>query len=189
MTTTIDTTQTSEARQRHGVLAWLWRVVVYLFLLTTISVLAAAVLVPRVAGATPYTILTGSMKPTMPPGTLVVVKPVEFDAIRVGDVVTYQLRSGEPAVVTHRVVAAGATISGEASLQTQGDANPQPDRHRVREEQVRGVVWYSVPHLGRVSNFLTVEQRDVAVTGAAVILGGYALVMFVAGFRERRTRS
>ncbi len=45
-----------------------------------VLVLGVVVVVPKVGGATAYTVLTGSMRPTMPPGTLVVVKPVKPDA-------------------------------------------------------------------------------------------------------------
>jgi len=87
---------------RHVVRAVSWVV-----LLGATALVTLAVLVPRVAGATPYTVLTGSMSPAYPPGTLVVVRPVDLADVRVGDVVTYQLRSGEPAVATHRVVGVG----------------------------------------------------------------------------------
>ncbi|MFL6025080.1 MAG: hypothetical protein ACJ72O_17190, partial [Marmoricola sp.] len=68
-----------------------------------VVVLALAVVVPKLGGATSYTILTGSMRPHMPPGTLVVVKPDKPDQVRVGDVLTYQIESGKKAVATHRV--------------------------------------------------------------------------------------
>ncbi|RYJ02767.1 MAG: signal peptidase I, partial [Actinomycetales bacterium] len=67
---------------------------VWVLLLGFVAMLVVSVLVPRLAGATPYTVLTGSMRPTMPPGTLVVAKPVDPEALEVGDVVTVQLRSG-----------------------------------------------------------------------------------------------
>ena len=38
-------------------------------LVAAAAVLAVAVLVPRLAGATPYTVLTDSMRPAYPPGT------------------------------------------------------------------------------------------------------------------------
>lgn len=150
--------------------------------------LAAAVLVPRLAGATPYTVLTGSMRPALPPGTLVVVRPVALDDVAVGDVVTYQLRSGDPAVVTHRVLAVGVRADGERVLTTQGDANDVPDAEPVREEQVRGRLWYAVPLLGRASTALTGSERRTVVDAAAVGLLVYA-GWVLAGPAVRRARS
>src|SRR5690348_1134464 len=86
-----------------------------------VLVLALVVVIPRVGGGTAYTVLTGSMRPTMPPGTLVVVRPVKPEQIAVGDVVTYQIESGDPTVATHRVVAVGIDMKGEYRFTMKGD--------------------------------------------------------------------
>ena len=65
---------------RH-VATWTVRVAAWTVILGVAAVLAVAVLVPRVGGATPYTVLTGSMAPTYPPGSLVVVRPVDPESI------------------------------------------------------------------------------------------------------------
>lgn len=173
----------------RAALGWAWRAVVWALILVIAAVLAVAVLIPRVTGATPYTILTGSMRPGMPPGTLVVVRPADAPDIAVGDVVTYQLRSGEPEVVTHRVVAQGLDGHGRSVFRTQGDANPTPDEAWVRPVQVKGTRWYSVPYVGYVSEVLTGEQRQTAVYVVAGGLVVYALAMFAGTLRERRPRS
>lgn len=151
------------------------------------AALLAGLLVPRLAGATPYVVLTGSMTPSLPPGTLVVVKPVAPEDIETGDVITYQLRSGEPEVVTHRVRAVRADLRGTIEWQTQGDANDIPDQAWVRVEQVRGTLWYSVPHLGRVSVWVTEAQRAFLIELLAAVLVAYAAAMFFAAWRGKRT--
>jgi signal peptidase len=161
------------------VLAWL------VIAAVTVALLVAVAL-PRVMGATPYTVLTGSMRPTMPPGTLVVVDPVDIDDLRVGDVITYQLRSGEPAVVTHRVTSVSSTLAGERTVQTQGDANPVADALPVTAQQVRGKVSYAIPYLGRVNTLMSGSQRETATTAVAIALGLYALFMATSGLLERR---
>lgn len=167
---------------------WIGQVLAWLVILGVVVVLAAAVLVPRLAGATPYTVLTGSMEPTYPPGTLVVVKPIDFDEIAIGDVITYQRESGKGDVVTHRVVGSGNRFDGERVLTTQGDANRVADRNPVQEVQVRGKLWYSVPYLGYVNNALSGRQRQWAVWAASAGLIGYAAYMFVGALRDRRRK-
>lgn len=157
-------------------------------ILVSVLALGAAVLVPRLVGATPYAVMTGSMRPERPPGTLVVVRPVPISEIRVGDVITYQLHSGEPEVVTHRVVTVGTRPGVGTVLQTQGDANADPDPDWVREAQVRGRVIYSVPLLGRLHVLLSGRQHQAGVLGVAAVLGGYAGVMFAGGLRDRTRR-
>jgi signal peptidase len=164
---------------------WCGQVVAWLVVLGAVSVLGIAVLVPRLAGATPYTVTTGSMRPGLPPGTLVVVRPVAFDEVRVGDVVTYQLTSGRAAVVTHRVVATEVTLAGETRLVTRGDANSVADPEPVRAVQVRGRVWYDVPLLGLVNDLLTGRQRQGVVYLVAGGLAAYAAAMFTRALRGR----
>lgn len=163
-------------------------------LLVVLGVFALfAIVVPLLLGAQTYTVLTGSMRPTMPPGTLIGVKPVDVDRIRIGDVITYQLESGLPAVVTHRVVSLSQTGDGRRTLRTQGDDNSAPDEDAVLPEQVRGVVVYSVPYLGYPGSLVTGETRSVfvIVLGTAVLVyGAIALIRDLRrGRREKRAAS
>jgi signal peptidase I len=156
----------------------------WLILLSVVAVLLAAIVVPRSTGSSAYTVLTVSMRPSLPPGTLVVAKPVPPSELRVGDVVTYQIRSGEPEVVTHRITAVTPTLGGELMFTTQGDANPVGDEKPVKAGQIRGVLWYSVPFVGFVNSWLSGEQRIWAVGTAAVLLLGYAAFMCTAAVAE-----
>ncbi|WP_183092320.1 signal peptidase I [Nocardioides stalactiti] len=152
------------------------------------SVLLAAVVVPRLVGATTYDVQTGSMRPGLPPGTLVVVRPVEPEQIGIGTVVTYQLVSGEPTVVTHRVVEVGVNhVTGDRLFRTQGDANDAVDPGLVRPVQVRGEVWYAVPYVGRL-NDLFAGRPGLPLLAVVAGLLGYAAWMFGGAARERRTR-
>lgn len=169
-------------------LRWVFRCLVWLLALGAVAVILIAVIVPRVGGATPYTVLTGSMRPGMPPGTLVVVRPVAAKDIEIGTVITYQLTSGHPTVVTHRVVAQGFNAKGEPVFRTQGDANDVADEAWVRRVQIQGEKWYSVPYLGYVSNILTGRQRQMGIYGTAAGLLGYALLMFASSVKDNRRR-
>lgn len=157
--------------------------------LAGLAVLAVAVVVPRVAGATPYTVLTGSMQPTMPPGTLVVTRPVDPADITIGTVVTYQLHSGEADVVTHRVVGVGVDGTGERVFRTQGDANTVVDAEPVRAEQVRGARWYAVPYVGRLGTLLGQDLRARLIPLAGLGLLGYAAVRLLGEGRRATRRS
>ncbi len=161
------------------------QVVAWAVILFVAALLAVAVVVPRLAGATPYVILTGSMEPQLPPGTLVVVKPVAAGLITTGSVITYQLESGKPTVVTHRVRSVGTDASGQLRFGTQGDANSQPDPRLVQPVQIKGERWYAVPYLGYVTSALTGQQRQTALAIVVFGLLGYAVVMFVSAMRDR----
>jgi signal peptidase len=150
------------------------------------AALVAGVIVPRLTGATPYAVQSGSMAPTLRVGELIVVRPA--DRIATGDVITYQVHSGQPQVVTHRVVGVGMTTAGERVYQTRGDANDTADRTQVRAAQVRGVLWYHLPYLGYVSVWLPGTQHQGVVAVIAMALLAYAGWSVLRAMRERRQR-
>lgn len=152
------------------------------------ALLMLAVVVPRLGGATPYVVTTGSMTPTLPVGTLVVVRAMDPFDVGIGDVITYQLDPGEPVVVTHRVVGLGYDGTGRPLFRTQGDANDAPDPEWVRPVQVRGETWYAVPHVGRAGALLTDEARQWATRVAAGLLLCYGVVLVVDPARWLRSR-
>lgn len=148
-----------------------------------------AIVVPAVTGSTTLTVLTSSMEPNLPPGTMVVVRPTDPQKIEPGMIMTYQLKSGEPTVVTHRVTQVLMTADGQRLFITQGDANPTADSDPVREVQVRGTVWYAIPYVGWAALALHGEQRAIVITVAVVALFGYAAWAFVSSMVDRARRS
>lgn len=166
--------------------AWCGQVLGWTVLLLALGLVTVAVLLPRAVGGTPYAVLSGSMSPTLPTGTLAVVRPVEIDDVMVGEVVTYQLHSGEATMVTHRVIGTRLGRDGQRELLTQGDTNTTPDAEPVRAVQLQGRLWYAVPHLGRVTALLSSNQRELAITALGGGLGLYALLMLGGAARDRR---
>lgn len=123
-------------------------------MLLFVGAIAVGVLIPRIAGATPFTVTSSSMQPGIGAGSLIVTRPVAPEDIEVGDIITVQLESGKAAYVTHRVTHRFPTIGGDLRFETQGDANDSPDADLRRPEQVRGRLWYTVPYLGYVSTIV-----------------------------------
>jgi signal peptidase len=153
---------------------------------------ALVILIPAVTGSTPMTILTGSMQPTYPPGTLIIVQPVDAADLRIGDAITYQIESGKPEVVTHRIIAIAST-GGEPTFTTQGDNNNVADSKPVQPVQVRGKVWYAVPYIGYVNTIVNGDNRSWIVPVSAVALFAYAGWMLASGIwqsvRRRRRQA
>ncbi len=106
-------------------------------------------------GLRPLVVLSGSMAPTMPVGSLALARVVPADRVEVGDVVTVPLGEGS---VTHRVVSLTRTHDGAgaatATLVLRGDANLVADRavHDVARAPVTLLV---VPRLGAVVAWLS----------------------------------
>ena len=147
-------------------------------LLIAVSLLALfTVVIPLVMGAQSYTVLTGSMRPGLEPGTLIAVRQIDPAEIRAGDVITYQLEPGRPEVVTHRVVGLNVSAGGETTFITRGDANNVDDALPVLPVQVRGVVVYAVPWLGHLNLLLQGTQKSILVIVAGIAAIGYGVVV------------
>jgi signal peptidase len=154
-------------------------------LMIAVSAALVLIVVPRATGSESYTVLTNSMAPKFPPGTFLVVKPADFDTLKYGDVVTFQLHSGRPEVETHRIVGFSATPSGEKTLVTKGDNNGTNDPEPVRELQVKGKLFYAVPYVGYAANALGNADRNMWTTLAAAGLIGYGGLLVIKGVRSR----
>ncbi len=148
-----------------------------------VAVAAVTVIVPRLTGATDLTVLTGSMRPGLPEGTLLIVKPAALSDIRIGDIITYEPKASDAqTLVTHRVIAVTTSTSGDYSFTTKGDANNTADP-TVTAKQVVAKLWYSVPYLGWVSNFASGSGWLVPV--GAIVLIIVAIWLIFSGNRDR----
>jgi signal peptidase len=180
-----DTADEDAPPTRHPVLSGIWTGITYGLLGLTLLLAALVIVVPMVAGAVPLTILSGSMEPTMPVGSLAVVRPVETDEVQIGDVITYLPNPEDPTAITHRVIAIDNNQDGTRTFTTQGDANDSPD-DPVQDFQVRGEVWYTIPWLGYVNTAVNGEERTIAVYVVAGVFFLWAGTLWWRAWRRRR---
>jgi len=153
----------------------------------TLAVLTLTFLLPLTAfivsawlmGWQLMSVQSGSMAPTYPVDSLVVIGPVDPTDVQPGMAIVFEdpLTSGR--IVTHRVVSrAGDAIA----FVTQGDANAQADPVPVTARLVRGRVLWHVPELGLMLDWLAFPRSFVLL----VLIPGVLLV--VGEIRERRSR-
>lgn len=161
------------------------------FVALVLAVLAALVLivVPMATGSHTYSVLTSSMRPHLPPGTLLISRPVPFDSLKVGDVITYQLESGRADVISHRIISTTPDQQGNTELITQGDNNDFPDDAPVRDVQVRGKLFYAVPYAGFLANWLGNQNRGLGAQIAALVLIAYGASNVIGGVVSRRRKA
>ena len=109
-------------------------------------------------------ILTGSMTPTMPVNTVVMIKKIPISDVEVGDVITFKMGESN---VTHRVVE--INNSGRNTvLYTQGDAaQNQGSRETVTEDNFVGVVILHFPYLGYL---LELIKDNIIIITVCIVL-------------------
>lgn len=138
-------------------------------LITGVAVLAAvAVGVLGWAGYRPQPVLSGSMEPLMATGSMIVVKRVPAETVRVGDVITFQ-KPGSTDLLTHRVVKIDLD-QGQRIYTTKGDANEAADPFPLRLPGEVGTHVATVPHLGRVATEISAPAVRAGLVAAFTLL-------------------
>ncbi len=140
-----------------------------------VIVLLVATIGPRLLPYRTFTVLSGSMEPTIPVGSMIFDREVAATDLARGDVVTFHPPGHPEKLVSHRIVRVDETKRG-TFLVTRGDANGVADDWRIPATG-RGLRYeFHLPYLGYVvGGLLTPVGRLVALTLAALWLGGLAL--------------
>lgn len=100
----------------------------------------------------PYTVLTGSMSPSIATGSLVFVDRRTKEYLT-GDVITFIRPDNAKENVTHRISKI-EEIDGRKMYYTKGDANRNKDPWTVNAEAIWGKVDFSMPYAGYLISFI-----------------------------------
>jgi signal peptidase len=161
-------------RQAGRALIWGGRLVLLLMTAVVAFALTVLVVLPRATHGVALTVLTGSMTPTIPAGSVVLDRPVDPGTLHVGDIATYQSVPGKAEFVTHRIMAIN-TKTTPTTFVFKGDANRGPDLHAVPAGAIRGKVWFHVPFLGTARDAVqSTGMRSTALVAAISALACYA---------------
>lgn len=146
-------------------------------ILAVVIMMLPPVIMPMV-GVELYEVLTGSMEPEIPVGSLVSVSDTNASELSAGDIITYGGGGlSKSAIVTHRVVE-NHVDTGE--LITRGDANSANDPNPISYYQVIGKVSWHVPVLGRVYGFFsTINGKIIGLVGIALGIVFFGLESFL----------
>lgn len=113
-------------------------------ILLLVIALCGPMTVPRLFGYEIYHVVSGSMEPEIPVGSLIYVEGADPEKISEGEVIAF--RSGST-VVVHRVMQ-NKVVEGE--FVTKGDANAAEDRNTIPYAQLNGRVIYHFPWAGQL---------------------------------------
>lgn len=134
----------------------------------TLIVLAGTV--PMLFGLQSLAVYSGSMEPTLPVGSLAVMRPAPVSELRVGDVITYRTPAAPDVVVTHRLMAIDAGDDGRVRYRTKGDANSAEDVVQVEPYAVLGRLEFTIPIAGYIVEFGRSPRGRILLLGIPVLL-------------------
>ena len=133
--------------------------------------------IPNLLGYQIYEVVSGSMEPEIPVGSLVYVEPAQPAEVREGEIIVFY--SGGSAV-THRVVQ-NRLVEGE--FVTKGDANQQEDLNTISYASLVGRVKYHIPFIGQLLVIYTSGVGKIYVVCYAAC--GVMFNMLAARLRDR----
>ena len=134
---------------------------------------------PRLFGIYGFTVLTGSMEPTIPVGSLVYVKTdMAPEELQAGEIVVFYEGLGEIPVV-HRLMENHVT---EREIITKGDANAAEDLQPIPYQNIIGKDILHVPRLGALLTPLSTLRGKISVL--AMVLAGLLLCIAAQRLRE-----
>ncbi len=133
-------------KEKESLLGWLF--------ISFISILAIW-FVMGVFPIYPSVVVSGSMKPMIQPGDIILVKKVtSLEEIRKEDVIQFEL---DGILISHRIIKINNTYEG-VSYETKGDNNSVADSRLVHPEQLKGKIVKVVPKLGLPT--LLIKNKD-----------------------------
>lgn len=123
----------------------------------------------RLFGFQIFGVLTGSMEPAYPTGSLIYVKEVDPSELKVRDVITFNM-SGVTA--THRIIEVVPDENNPSIMRyrTKGDANDEPDQGLVDQYNVIGKVIFSIPKMGYFTQYIQSPPGLYIAIGASILL-------------------
>lgn len=135
-------------------------------LVALIVIFAILLVGVRMFGIQVYSVISGSMEPEYPVGSLIYVKEVDPSQVKVGDVITFVLPNDTPA--THRVV---RIDRANDHFYTKGDANESEDAAPVAFKNLVGKPVFTIPLLGYIAYAIqNPPGMYIALAAGAVLL-------------------
>lgn len=122
--------------------------------------------VPSFFGWKPFIVLSGSMETQISAGDIVVVKEIDTNELKKGDIIAF--KDGN-IVITHRIDEV-TEIDGKTQYITKGDNNSTQDIGYVSPEQVEGVFKFKIARLGNIAMFIQTPLGMIVCLSIPIII-------------------
>lgn len=149
-------------------------IIVYILLtpvmIYNISLIISSILkpnkTPSFLGIKTYVIISGSMKPNISVGDIVIARNIKNEEreLKIGDIISF--RSGH-SVITHRIVNIEKDKNGVLRIRTKGDSNNTEDGVDILINNIEGKVIAVIPKIGSIVRLL--HDRTVLMIFLVVV--------------------
>lgn len=125
--------------------------------------------IPDFLGYKAFVIVSGSMEPTIMTEDAILVKEVEQDKIKIGDIISFS--QGET-IVTHRVIGI-VEENGITKYRTKGDNNNTEDKEKITYEKIEGKYQFKINQFGIVTETLKNKLTLILLILIVIIMYSY----------------
>ena len=136
-------------------------------------ILALLIYAPRCFGITPYSVISGSMEPSIPVGSVVYAKPVEPSSLKIWDVIVFKEKGND---ITHRI---DSIDYDNKVVVTKGDANDSCDIDPISFAQIHDKYVTNIPCLGYLLEYFKLKEFKIYFCTFIIFLFVYSLIIFI----------
>ena len=133
--------------------------------------------IPSIGGLRMLTVLSGSMRPALEPGDIIIIK--DNTNIVEGDIITFKSNN---LIITHRVVNVKSEEGGYL-YQTKGDNNNVEDKTLIKQENILGEYLFRIPYLGYIMEFF---RSKLGILIIVTIIGLLVIFEVIKGFTSKK---
>lgn len=129
--------------------------------------------IPGIFGRKPFVVLSGSMKPNILIGDLIIVKEVDANTLQKDDIIAY--RDDKDLVTTHRIINVIKTDE-DICFETKGDSNNVKDSALVCSKDIEGKYIHRIARLGNLILFVQ-QPLGFGIMMITILLFGVIIFM------------
>jgi signal peptidase len=127
-------------------------------------------------------VVTGSMQPTIPIGSLVVTENLPAGQLQVGDIMVFPDPNDTKLTIVHRIVWLSHDQSGDVLVRTKGDYNALPDSWTIKRSAIADAdrVIEILPGAGTAAGYL----QTIGFAGLVLLIAGVIVYYGVRKVRQ-----
>lgn len=134
-------------------------------ILFVVIIMCLPLTVPRLFGFEVYNVVSGSMEPEIPVGSIVIVNEMDSEEIVEGDIIAFYSPSNPEATITHRVLEKDDAMQ---EFTTKGDANAEKDLAPIPYACLIGRVDFYMPYVGNIYAQFVSDSGKLVVIGIVI---------------------
>ncbi|KKT34914.1 MAG: Fibronectin type III domain-containing protein [Candidatus Gottesmanbacteria bacterium GW2011_GWB1_44_11c] len=127
-----------------------------------------------------YIVQTGSMEPTIHTGSIALIRQINADQIKKGDIIIFTSPKDPNQTILHRVFEVKQKDKN-IEFEMKGDNNTAPDNWMIPAVSIKGICFSTIPFLGHPAAFLKTQKGFIILIGIPAL---FLIILQIKKIRE-----